>query len=41
MVINFVLVQFVPGGPVEQVIAQMQGRATSSAASPAGARMPR
>ncbi len=25
MVINFVLVQFVPGGPVEQVIAQMQG----------------
>ena len=26
MVINFLLVQFVPGGPVEQVIAQMQGR---------------
>jgi len=26
MVINFVLVQFVPGGPVEQVIAQMQGQ---------------
>jgi ABC-type dipeptide/oligopeptide/nickel transport system permease component len=25
MVINFLLVQFVPGGPVEQVIAQMQG----------------
>ncbi len=25
MVINFVLVQFVPGGPVEQIIAQMQG----------------
>ena len=25
MVINFALVQFVPGGPVEQVIAQMQG----------------
>lgn len=25
MVINFILVQFVPGGPVEQVIAQMQG----------------
>jgi len=25
MVINFVLVQFVPGGPVEQVIARMQG----------------
>ncbi|MDF1803726.1 microcin C ABC transporter permease YejB [Thalassovita sp.] len=26
MVINFALVQFVPGGPVEQVIAQMQGQ---------------
>ena len=26
MVINFVLVQFVPGGPVEQVIANMQGQ---------------
>ncbi len=25
MVINFVLVQFVPGGPIEQVIAQMEG----------------
>ena len=25
MVINFVLVQFVPGGPVEQIIAQMEG----------------
>ncbi|HAW46395.1 MAG TPA: microcin ABC transporter permease, partial [Roseovarius sp.] len=26
MVINFALVQFVPGGPVEQMIAQMQGQ---------------
>ncbi|SFL50333.1 microcin C ABC transporter permease YejB [Shimia aestuarii] len=26
MIINFTLVQFVPGGPVEQVIAQMQGQ---------------
>ncbi|UYV37112.1 microcin C ABC transporter permease YejB [Rhodobacteraceae bacterium D3-12] len=25
MVVNFVLVQFVPGGPVEQVLAQLQG----------------
>ncbi|APZ53542.1 microcin C ABC transporter permease YejB [Salipiger abyssi] len=25
MIINFALVQFVPGGPVEQVLAQMQG----------------
>lgn len=26
MVINFALVQFVPGGPVEQMIANMQGQ---------------
>ncbi|MEO0751913.1 MAG: microcin C ABC transporter permease YejB [Pseudomonadota bacterium] len=26
MVINFALVQFVPGGPVEQIIAEMQGQ---------------
>ncbi|MBP1806512.1 microcin C ABC transporter permease YejB [Rubellimicrobium aerolatum] len=26
MVINFVLTQFVPGGPIEQVIAQIEGR---------------
>ncbi len=25
MIVNFVLTQFVPGGPIEQVIAQMQG----------------
>ena len=25
MIINFTLVQFVPGGPVEQVLAKMQG----------------
>ncbi len=25
MIINFALVQFVPGGPVEQIIAQMEG----------------
>ena len=25
MIINFTLVQFVPGGPVEQIIAQMEG----------------
>jgi microcin C transport system permease protein len=25
MVINFTLVQFVPGGPIEQILAQMQG----------------
>ena len=26
MIINFVLVQFVPGGPIEQIIAQIEGR---------------
>jgi len=26
MIINFVLVQFVPGGPIEQILAQMEGR---------------
>ncbi|SEP10417.1 microcin C transport system permease protein [Salinihabitans flavidus] len=26
MIVNFVLVQFVPGGPIEQVIAQVQGQ---------------
>lgn len=24
MVINFALIQFVPGGPIEQIIAQME-----------------
>jgi microcin C transport system permease protein len=32
MVINFVVVQFVPGGPVEQMIAQLTGDAVSSTA---------
>ena len=27
MLINFTLVQFVPGGPVEQVLARMEGQA--------------
>ncbi len=26
MIINFVLTQFVPGGPIEQIIAEMEGR---------------
>ena len=26
MLINFALTQFVPGGPIEQIIAQMEGR---------------
>ncbi|WP_068311151.1 microcin C ABC transporter permease YejB [Polycladidibacter hongkongensis] len=36
MAINFVIVQFAPGGPVEQVIAQLQGEATSATASISG-----
>jgi microcin C transport system permease protein len=30
MVVNFVIVQFAPGGPVEQMIAQIQGTATDA-----------
>ena len=26
MVVNFILTQFVPGGPIEQIIAQMEGQ---------------
>ena len=26
MIVNFALVQFVPGGPIEQVIARLEGR---------------
>ena len=26
ILINFVLVQFVPGGPIEQIISQLQGQ---------------
>ena len=32
MVINFVVVQFVPGGPVEQMIAKLSGEAVSATA---------
>ncbi|MDP6704740.1 MAG: microcin C ABC transporter permease YejB [Alphaproteobacteria bacterium] len=32
MVINFVVLQFMPGGPVEQVIAQLQGTAVDATA---------
>ena len=32
MVINFAIVQIVPGGPVEQMIAQMTGTAVESTA---------
>ena len=32
MVINFVVIQFAPGGPVEQLIAQLQGEAVDATA---------
>ncbi len=32
MVINFIVIQAAPGGPVEQVIAQLQGHATDATA---------
>ncbi len=37
MVINFLLVQFVPGGPIEQVIAQMEGQGNVFGAFDGGA----
>ena len=37
MIINFAVVQVVPGGPVEQMIAQMTGTAVESTARFSGA----
>ena len=37
MLINFAIVQIVPGGPVEQMIAQMTGTAVESTARFSGA----
>jgi len=36
MVVNFVIVQFAPGGPVEQAIAEIQGTAVASTARISG-----
>ena len=36
MVINFTVVQFAPGGPVEQVLAELRGNATDATAAFAG-----
>ena len=36
MVLNFVVIQFAPGGPVEQLIAQIQGTATGATDRPPG-----
>ena len=32
MVLNFVIIQAAPGGPVEQIIAQLQGKSVSATA---------
>jgi microcin C transport system permease protein len=32
MVLNFVVIQFAPGGPIEQILAQLQGTAVSATA---------
>ncbi len=36
MIINFIVIQFAPGGPVEQLIAEMRGTATDATAAFAG-----
>ncbi len=36
MLINFIVIQFAPGGPVEQLIAQMSGNATDATSAFAG-----
>ncbi|MFK8080468.1 MAG: microcin C ABC transporter permease YejB [Granulosicoccus sp.] len=36
MIINFVVIQFAPGGPVEQVLAEMRGNAVGATAAFAG-----
>ena len=37
MVINFVIVQAAPGGPIEQVLAQLQGTAVGATERVSGA----
>ena len=32
MVLNFVVIQFAPGGPIEQIIAEIQGTAVGATA---------
>ena len=36
MVINFMVIQFVPGGPVEQMIAQITGEGVDATPAPVG-----
>jgi microcin C transport system permease protein len=37
MVVNFIIVQAAPGGPVEQLIAQIEGTAVAATARVSGA----
>jgi microcin C transport system permease protein len=37
MVINFLIVQVAPGGPIEQVVAELTGPAVSTTANISGA----
>ena len=37
LLISFVIVQFAPGGPVERILAQLQGLNTSATANFSGA----
>src|SRR5262245_53628823 len=36
MVLNFIIIQAAPGGPVEQIIAQLQGKSVSATARVSG-----
>ncbi|MGB0751545.1 MAG: microcin ABC transporter permease, partial [Gammaproteobacteria bacterium] len=36
MVLNFVIVQFAPGGPIEQLLAELEGTAVSATARISG-----
>src|SRR4029453_15642717 len=36
MILNFIIIQAAPGGPVEQIIAQLQGKRTSATGGVSG-----
>ena len=36
MVVNFVVIQAAPGGPIDQLVAQLEGRAISATARVSG-----
>ena len=41
LLLTFVVIQFVPGGPVEQMVAQLQGRDAGGERAAARRRLPR